>query len=235
MLTWLAVWLQQIIAVVLLAGFIDLLLPNKSMQRYVRLVAGLIILLTILTPIIRLLQGDFSARLDEEVEHWIQAESAKEYHMPSLQDIQDGAKALQKKQAASASELAAQKLAGDMKAGIEQRTGLRVASVSVRLVSDSSGQPSQLSGVIVTLAANKDEESAGQSQEGATAESVADVEAVTVTVEPVQAPASHKEAEARPVAGAAANAVLDVLKEGWSVNPAIVDIQEQAGDSAAAQ
>ena len=39
----LGVWLRQVVAAVLLAALIDLLLPNRTMQRYVRLVAGLFI------------------------------------------------------------------------------------------------------------------------------------------------------------------------------------------------
>ncbi|WP_042162701.1 stage III sporulation protein AF [Paenibacillus gorillae] len=70
MVTWLGDWLRDIIAVIMLAVFMELLLPNKAMQRYARLVIGLLILLTILSPILRLLQGDFSARLSDSVRQW---------------------------------------------------------------------------------------------------------------------------------------------------------------------
>lgn len=56
-------WLKQIVAVVLLAGLVDLLLPNRTMQRYVRLIAGLIILLTIATPIMHGISSDFDSKL----------------------------------------------------------------------------------------------------------------------------------------------------------------------------
>jgi len=48
-------WLKQIILLVLIATFFDLLLPNHSMERYVKLVMGLLIILAILNPIFSLL------------------------------------------------------------------------------------------------------------------------------------------------------------------------------------
>lgn len=53
---WLTLWLKKIILLVLLAAFLDLILPNTSLQRYVRMVMGLIVLLTILTPVFSLFQ-----------------------------------------------------------------------------------------------------------------------------------------------------------------------------------
>lgn len=51
----LALWLKKIVLLVLLATVLDLLLPNTELQRYVKLVMGLIILLVILSPILTLI------------------------------------------------------------------------------------------------------------------------------------------------------------------------------------
>ncbi|MBO8170358.1 MAG: stage III sporulation protein AF [Bacillaceae bacterium] len=59
MIEFLTNWLKEIIIVVLLAVFLDLLLPNTSMQRYVKMVMGLFILMTMLSPVLRLLNDDF--------------------------------------------------------------------------------------------------------------------------------------------------------------------------------
>ncbi len=56
----LSLWLQKIILLILIATFLDMLLPNSSMQRYVKLVMGLIILLSIITPIMQIFQKDLS-------------------------------------------------------------------------------------------------------------------------------------------------------------------------------
>ena len=55
MIAFLSNWLKEIVLLILIATFIDLLLPNRSMERYVKLVMGLVIILAILAPIISLL------------------------------------------------------------------------------------------------------------------------------------------------------------------------------------
>lgn len=55
MIAFLSNWLKEIVLLILIATFMDLLLPNRSMERYVKLVMGLVIILAILTPIISLL------------------------------------------------------------------------------------------------------------------------------------------------------------------------------------
>lgn len=66
-MTWLTLWLKKIILLVLLAAFLDLILPNTSLQRYVKMVMGLILLLTIISPVFALFsmsQDEVALRLD---------------------------------------------------------------------------------------------------------------------------------------------------------------------------
>ncbi|MBH8596751.1 stage III sporulation protein AF [Thermoactinomyces sp. CICC 10523] len=58
MIEWLGDWLKQVILLILIAAFIDLLLPNHSLDRYVKLVMGLLIIMAILSPIFHLLSKD---------------------------------------------------------------------------------------------------------------------------------------------------------------------------------
>jgi stage III sporulation protein AF len=51
---WLSLWLKKIILLVLLAAFLDLILPNTNLQRYVKMVMGLIILVSIMSPLFSL-------------------------------------------------------------------------------------------------------------------------------------------------------------------------------------
>ncbi len=55
------VWIKSIIYVVLFASFLELLLPNSSMQRFIRVIMGLFILLAILNPVIGVLETKLSA------------------------------------------------------------------------------------------------------------------------------------------------------------------------------
>jgi stage III sporulation protein AF len=241
MLSWLAAWLQQIIAVVLLAGFIDLLLPNKAMQRYVRLIAGLLILLTILTPVIRLLQGDFSTKLDERLSGWLQSGTPSEARMPTLQDIQRDAEALRRKQEASAAALTERKLAEAMRVEIAKRTGFEVREVTVKL--EQQAESAGARAVTVTLgdAEPEQEGSSGSSDSKADThdEQVKPVDpvAVTVTVEPAEdRPDAAGSASAAgdpyiPASRSKSEAVKQVLREGWAIDPGAVTVREAADAS----
>lgn len=50
-------WVKYIIFIVLFAYFLELLLPNNSMQRFVRVIMGLFIMLAILNPVIDIVQN----------------------------------------------------------------------------------------------------------------------------------------------------------------------------------
>lgn len=50
MVAFIAAWVKDIILVVLFAAFMELLLPSSSMQRFIRVIMGLFIMLTILNP-----------------------------------------------------------------------------------------------------------------------------------------------------------------------------------------
>ncbi len=52
MVVFLSDWLKKLILLVLLAALTDLLLPNSNMQRYARMAIGLLIILTMLSPIL---------------------------------------------------------------------------------------------------------------------------------------------------------------------------------------
>jgi len=54
-------WVKTIIFVVLFASFLELLLPNSSMQRFVRVIMGLFIMLVILNPVIDVVQNGLTA------------------------------------------------------------------------------------------------------------------------------------------------------------------------------
>ena len=57
MMAMLTDWVKSIIFVVLFASFLELLLPNSSMQRFVRVIMGLFIMLAILNPVIDVVQN----------------------------------------------------------------------------------------------------------------------------------------------------------------------------------
>ncbi|CAH1194720.1 hypothetical protein PAECIP111892_01820 [Paenibacillus auburnensis] len=171
-MTWLGGWLRELILVVLMAAFVEMLLPSKSMERYARLVLSLLVLLTMLSPIVSLLKGD----------------AAKELSVAMVQQEQDGglmsgagkgAGSLEKiladgrRLAAGARErslqLAAEEVAGQMREQIAGSTGVKGATVTVKLAMGKSSaglggdEVPVISSVTVSLPA-----AAGPSQTGST-------------------------------------------------------------------
>lgn len=131
-MTWIGSWLKEIIFVVLLAGFIDLLLPNRSFERYVRLVVSLLILLTLMSPVVKLIGGDPAQKLQTALN-----QAANEFDPGAVgsstdQIVQQGL-ALRKKQEAQSLKWAGQEVAKEMEQQIESQTGIQVERVEVTL------------------------------------------------------------------------------------------------------
>lgn len=54
-------WIKDIIFVVLFATFMELLLPSNSMQRFIRVIMGLLIMLAILNPALNIIESYLSS------------------------------------------------------------------------------------------------------------------------------------------------------------------------------
>ncbi len=140
-------WLKSIVMVILLATFVDLLLPNQSMQRYVKTVIGLFLLLTLLQPLFSLL-GQRS-QLDERIKHTLFTSGAGSREQPaggtsgeaeSLPVTLQRAEALKAKQQEQSRRLVETQAADLMKRSIEQKAGVKVRSIQVKTAADSEGQ-----------------------------------------------------------------------------------------------
>lgn len=55
MLSGLKAWALEIVAIIILANLLEMMVPFGSQKRYVRMVVGLLILLSVLNPVLRLL------------------------------------------------------------------------------------------------------------------------------------------------------------------------------------
>jgi stage III sporulation protein AF len=130
-------WLRQIIAVVLLASLIDLLLPNRTMQRYVRLVAGLFILMTVATPIMHWMKGDFTNKLSVSLEAVNRAPPGAADQLAMIEE--EGAK-LRVKQNTQAADLVTARLESAIRSDVEQneRRGVRKVDVVLERGEDGS-------------------------------------------------------------------------------------------------
>lgn len=241
MIGWLSDWLRDIITVILLAVLVELLLPNKAMQRYARLVVGLFILLTILSPILRLLQTDIGNRLDAGVEIWNERSMNKNVEMPSLEEIQRRASDIQTKRHEEAARLTAAALEEAMGKAIASETGARVETVNVSLTwneRNKEGNTPEIAGVTVTLAgsAHSKDTKSNKLQTPIEIEVIAPVD-VSVGAGSASKPTDIKPEKNgySPPSKTEAAAVQSVLARGWGVQANRVDIRIRAEGGASGQ
>lgn len=133
MMSWMNGWLSQIIFIILLAAFIDLLLPNRSMQRYVKLVISLLILVTILSPILSLFQDRFAERLADGYERMSAAKPSAERRFENLDHIVREGDRLKRKQEQRVKQMVESQISEQMKQQIEQKTGVPVNKITVQI------------------------------------------------------------------------------------------------------
>jgi stage III sporulation protein AF len=119
-------WLKQIILLVLIATFFDLLLPNHSMERYVKLVMGLLIILAILNPIFSLLDKnlDLSSFAPEK-------SAVPDGNVTALSTIRREGEALQKTQDRLILSQVKRKMADTIKQDVEKHFDVTVQKSEV--------------------------------------------------------------------------------------------------------
>ncbi|GAA0402326.1 stage III sporulation protein AF [Paenibacillus motobuensis] len=149
-------WLKQIIIIVLFAVFIDLLLPNRAMERYVRFVVSLLILLTLIAPVVRIFTPEAKQKLEIALTDSLIDSDSRDTQQSTLAILRQGEE-LRTTQEAEALQWTAEEAARQMKQSIEQETGHPVSRVTVKLVNEaqdsrsSSEFPTQTKQLVYSL------------------------------------------------------------------------------------
>lgn len=132
-MSFLTSWIQQLILVVIMATFLDLLLPNNTMQRYVRLVMGLVILMLILSPLLTLLKSDWDVNnaLQEEQETF-------GGELESMPRIQEKVNHMQHQQQQWIGENVQKKIETDIEAAVERQFDVLIEDVAVTLTDEGN-------------------------------------------------------------------------------------------------
>lgn len=233
---WLAGWLKTVIMVIMLATFVDLLLPSNTMQRYVKTVMSLFILLTLLSPVLQLFEKDWdveqllsSAEKKQSERTLLAAGNGGSSGLQSLDGITKEAQKLQAAGQKQSQQILQTQLAGLMKEDLQKQTELTVRDVQVVAQVDNNGKPA-ITKVRVTL---DDIELKSQSKPSTGAGSIAVMEPVK-PIDPIRIDAKDKEASAAPEVSTQTQQEIDRLKQGitrvWLVEPAQIDIQVEQGN-----
>lgn len=228
-------WLKQIIMVILLATFIDMFMPNRSMQRYVKLVVSLFILLTMLSPVmnwfgtnvnLRVLaaavdgfRADGGMRLAVDGEHG----PAEGTAVPALGEVLSKGEELARERTERSLSLLETELAALVEEHVRTRHGTAAkATAEVRL--DEQGWPEIRSiRIRVGTALNRDleeEETAMPEDAGEVRTVVAPV--APVVVEPVRIGGDHADSAASasavaPVSPEVKRSIAESVAQMWNV------------------
>jgi len=139
-------WVTNIILFILLATVIDMLLPNSSMQKYTKMVTGLLLIAIILTPIFKLISKDFESALGS----FPKLQAPGEKNMKNEIDLKK--KEIQASQHAYILEDLAVQLKKGVKEELMEQYGLEIEKIDLAINEESDQAfPENLQKVMVLL------------------------------------------------------------------------------------
>lgn len=149
MIEFLSDWMRGLILVIFLAVFLDMLLPNNVLQRYAKVVMGLLVILLMINPILKL-SGTSVYEMDFSIDNLLP--NAGDKGLPSIEQIQQQGEQLGQSNAALTLEQWKANMGAEIKALIEKDHAVSVAAVEVDAVLGEQGQPQGISEVSVAVA-----------------------------------------------------------------------------------
>lgn len=140
-------WVTNIILFILLASVIDMLLPNSAMQKYTKIVTGLLLIAIILGPVLKLISSDFNEAMAS-----IPALESKGNGENSKTLIEMKKKEIQASQQAYILEQMAVQLKEDAEEELMERIGLQIDHISIDAeLAEGQNLPDQIKKVAVFL------------------------------------------------------------------------------------
>lgn len=197
-------WVTNIILFILLATVIDMLLPNSSMQKYTKMVTGLLLIAIILTPILKLISKDFETTMG----------SIPSYQAPGEKNIKNSIdlkkKEIQASQHAYILEEMAVQLKKDVKEELMNQYGLEIEKIDLAVNEESDKAfPENLQKVTVLL---KQPENSVQ-----TVEAIKQIE--INTEKPLPSEGATKETKQ----------IASFLSQKWNVTEKTVEVSIEGG------
>lgn len=235
---WLAGWLKTVIMVIMLATFVDLLLPSNTMQRYVKTVMSLFILLTLLSPVLQLFQKDWDmdqliSQAEKQQNEKTMLVSGGKPLMKSFELIKQDADKLQAAGQKQSQQMIQTQLSDLMKEDLQKQTEFFIQDVQVLAQIDNNGTP-VITKVRVTLddiEAKKQEQPSGASKSIAVMEPVKPIDPIRIdpSTKLQGSSSNNKEAAALPKLSTQNEQEVVRLKQvivrNWLVESAQIDIQ----------
>jgi stage III sporulation protein AF len=204
-LDFLTEWITNIIIFILLATVIDMLLPNSSLQKYVKVVISLLLISIILSPIMKIFSSDFESAIASISKYNSKVDEEK---MENLIELQK--KEIQASQHAYILEQTAVQLKMDAEEELMEQYGMEIAEIQVEAEElDENLSPESLQSITVQIAKQGDKE-----------EAVAVVKEIKIdTAEPLPSEQNSQNTEE----------ISAFLAEKWNVPNASIEIVIEGG------
>jgi stage III sporulation protein AF len=222
---WLNGWIKELIMIIIIAACADFLLPGQALQRYVRSVIGLFILLVLLSPVFEFFHHRWNA--NQLIGAAVNAQTVKEQTIQPLPEIMLQSKELAAKNEHQAKLLLEQQIAMNMKTGIESQTSVAVKTVDVTTKLDKEGKPS-IDHVIVVLMDVKEAsyKKAETSNENQTSGTMKPVQPITITIPDIAPNTKKSAASATPnVNSNQVNLIKQYIEQTWQLKANQITVQ----------
>ncbi|MFE4238519.1 stage III sporulation protein AF [Peribacillus butanolivorans] len=197
-MSFLAGWVSNIIVFVLLATVIDMLLPNSALQKYAKMVIGLLLIAIIITPILGLFNKDFDEILSAATSEF---ENQKKKDLGNLTEMKK--KEIQATQGA----YILKQMAVDLQAEVEEELmvdyNMKISSIDVGVKNEEEPSIDDLQNITISL-------------EKAEGKEDSEIEAVAKIDINAERPSSSDDANL--------DAVKRFLATSWSVDEEIIEI-----------
>ncbi|MCM3738241.1 stage III sporulation protein AF [Bacillus cytotoxicus] len=144
-------WIRNIIVFLLLATMLHMLLPNSNLQKYVKFVVSLLLVVLILTPLFKLFQTDIQDVIANASQNKYMANGSIE------NKISEKKKEIQASQRAYILEQMAVQMKKQVGKELEEQYGMAVKSLQIKVLEDKKEVKSQqdIQSVVVSLQANE--------------------------------------------------------------------------------
>ncbi|MFJ7677992.1 stage III sporulation protein AF [Peribacillus sp. NPDC097198] len=145
-MSFLAGWITNIIVFVLLATVIDMLLPSSALQKYAKMVIGLLLIAIILTPILGLFHTDFDKILSTVT---------SEFENPNKKDLGNLTEMKKKEIQATQGAYILEQMAVDLQTEVEEELveeyQVKISSIEVGVTNEESPSLEELQHINISL------------------------------------------------------------------------------------
>lgn len=197
-------WITNIILFILIATIIDMLLPKSNLQKYTKMVTGLLLIAVILTPIFKFVSKDF----EEALANIPVFEAAGDKKMENLIEMQ------KKEIQASNDAYILENMAVQLQRGVEEELmeqyGLEIANIKLEAAEKDEHNVPILQQVIVRLKPMEEE---------------AAVEVAAIQPVEINTSKPHETVEK----SAEADSIATMLSENWNVEMQLIEVMIEGG------